>query len=326
MAYLVSDSYDYGTFPFDTVDTSGGGQSISALAAHTGAYGLIIQGVGRWSRYAMPGTPDNASVGLWIDPYENYGNDDGFSIELELTTGEFIEIRWDGVNKTFDAWVDGVKVADGTIPVTVNDWFHVQFYAFIDNAGFIRTKIDGVADIFYVGDTLPVGAAASIAYVYLATNTSGIVHMDDLIIGTDDFTGDVRVEWLPPDADTAVDDWSKSVGVDAYAVVDEVPANDADYLFTSNNGDEEELELTDWIGLVKTPVLVTSRARAREDVATGEQLEVGADSGGVEDTTLHTVTDSWRYYDHVMQQDPFGPAAWTNAAIDALLHRLEAVI
>jgi hypothetical protein len=128
-----------------------------------------------------------------------------------------------------------------------------------------------------------------------------------------------------PTADTAVDDWTASAG-DSYSCVDEVPASDADYIYTDTNADETELALTDWDGAGKTPVLVTAWGRAQESAATGETLNIGVDSNGTDDVTGHVLTSSWRYYDHVMAQDPDGPAAWSDAAIDALLWRVEASI
>jgi len=67
-------------------------------------------------------------------------------------------------------------------------------------------------------------------------------------------------------------------------------------------------------------------ARARETSATGESLDVGVDSNGVDDVTQSVVTSAWACYRHIMPQDPDGPVAWTEAAINALLLRYRAVI
>jgi len=154
--YLVSDSFDYYTrahnvinWPYTSVYTGVSGVS------HTGPYGMRIRGGDNiWIRYAMPGTPDNASLGVWIKLYEYghvaYNTDNGIKIRFELTTGEFIGIRWNGTTHTFDAYVDGVKVADGIISVDSDvPWFNVQFYSYIDNAGFIRLRVNYLESINY---------------------------------------------------------------------------------------------------------------------------------------------------------------------------------
>jgi hypothetical protein len=281
-------------------------------------------GVGRWVRYAVSGTPDNASIGLWVDPAEQWNNDNGFSIELLLSTSEIIEIRWDGTNHIFDAWVDGVKVADGS-EAPANEYFHVQFYAFIDNSGFIRTKIDGVLDINYSGDTLPAGATAQITHVYLTVNFSGNVYWDDFVLATGDYTGDIRVDYIAPTADTAQDDWTASAG-DSFSCIDEVPRSTADYIYTQTNGHATELDLGAWTETNKTPVLVDAMGAAQQDAATGESLKVGVDSNGIDDTTEYALSTAWKYYHHYMAQDPDGPGAWDDAAIEALKYRVEAVI
>ena len=299
--------------------------AIQTAQKHTGTYSALVSTNG-WFRYPITGTPDNCSISVWIR-LQNLWSSGACHISLVLTTGEEIKIQWNSTSKSWDFYVDGVLTASGTTYVEYDTWHNIQFWSFFDNAGFGRVKINGVLDINYSGDTLPVAADASVAYL-MFYNPSGNDnwYIDDVAWGTDDYLGDCRVEWVKPNADTAVEDWTPSTGVDSYAMVDEVPLSDSDYLYTPNNADETELALTAWDGTGKTPLLVVAWVRAREEAATGEQLNVGIDSNGTDDVTLHTVSDDYRYYDHVMQQNPDGPAAWNEAAIQAALSRIEAVI
>lgn len=327
MTILGSEGFDNGTLRMSAIHYNG---NISFSApGHTGAYALLLGAYVGNIRYSVTGTPANISISVWYDPDTNWVTGTP-PIYVYLTTGEAIGFIWDSANKTFDAYVDGVKVADGTIQVLVNDWFHIQIYILIDNAGTINMRIGGQQSIAYSGDTLPVAANAEIEYIYFSQSggASMYVKIDDLVWGTNEggYLGDCRVDWLPPTADTAADDWSKSAGGDAYALVDEVPASGADYLYTDTNAQETELELEDWDDTDKTPLLVTSWGRAYEDAATAESLDIGVDSGGVNDVTQYIMTDAYQYYDHVMEQNPDGPAAWNNASIDALLLRINSVI
>jgi len=296
-------------------------------AKHTGAYGLHLGYTG-WIQYPVTGTPANLGCSFWFRPNYAWAVADRakFSVILE-TTGEHIGLVWNVITKTFDAYVDGGLVAAGTIYLADDEYFQVQFYAVIDNAGSINVKIGGQESIAYSGDTLPDGAAAAIEYVYFYSDGAATgVYFDDIVWGTGGYLGDCRVEWLAPNADTVVEDWTPSTGVDSYAVVDEIPPNTTDYLYTDTDAQETELELADWDDTDKTPLIVTAWARAYEDAATAESLKVGVDSGGVDDITEHIMTDTYQYWNHVMTQNPNGPAAWDNAAIDALKHRLESVI
>ena len=326
LAYLGSDGFDNGLLRVRQADYNGN-VAVGSTYKHTGAYSLSISWTGAWVRYAVTGTPANCSVSVWLNMDACWNISDGFRVEFDLSTGETIDLRWDGTNHTFDAYVDDFKVADGTINLPSTGWFHLQFYAVIDNAGSINVKIGGQESIAYSGDTLPDAAAAEVAYVrfFGTLNLAGLL-IDNLVWGTGGYLGDCRVEWLAPNADTAVEEWSLSTGVDSYALVDEVPPNTTDYLYTDTDAQETELELADWDDTDKTPLCVTAWARAYEDAATAESLRIGVDSGGVDDITEYIMTDNWLYYSHFMNENPDGPAPWDNAAIDALKHRIESVI
>jgi len=328
VVYLGSDGFENGTKRMDGVD-NGGQATISTTVegVKTGTY-CILLGDNGWIRYAITGTPANPSVSFWLQfNADVWAYNNVMRVQFILTTSEIIELKFDGVNKTWDAYVDGVKVADGTVLVPSRNIFHTQFSVLIDNAGTIDVKLMGQDSINYSGDTLPVGASAQVAYLKIFNDVNDIgVWVDDIVWGTAGPLGDCRCDWLVPNADTVVDDWTPTGGGDDYADVDNVPASTAQYLWSEVNGEEVELGLANWDGVDKTPVLVTSWAYMKEDDATAESIEVGVDSNGVDDTTTHIATDMWLYESHVMQQDPDGPAAWVDAAIDALLWRAKAVI
>ena len=328
IAYLGCDGFDNGTFKLPYVDRNNDNQDTVNQNPKTGVYSCRIQYTDGWIQYPMSGNPANPSVGLWVYPNTGYDDDSSICIRFHLTSGEYVGVRWDGTNHTFDAYVDGVKVADGTAnAVKTNRYFNVQVYAVIDNAGSIQCKVQGVEVLNYSGDTLPDGATAQVDYFYIwcIPNVGFATYVDNIVWGTGGYTGDVRVEYLPPTADTGVDDWTASAG-DSYSCIDEVPKNDADYIYSSGNGEAVELDLTDWTGTGFTPVMVGAWARMQEDVATGESIKVGVDSGGTDDTTEHVATDDWEHNPHFMDDNPDDSLPWEDADIDALKLRYEAVI
>ena len=66
--------------------------------------------------------------------------------------------------------------------------------------------------------------------------------------------------------------------------------------------------------------------RAKQTTASGEQIEVGVDSNGTDDTTTHNLSTNFAYYMHNMELNPDDAGAWEDADIDALKMRIEAVI
>ena len=326
--YLGSDGFNNGTFRTDNIHMSG--FSINAATYNTGPYG-ISAAYGGYIRYDIPDAANNASVSLWMHPGSILGGwaiSQSLRVEFELSTGQYVGVRWNETEKTLNAYVDGVSVATGSVAVGFCDWFQVQLYVIVDNAGYIGCKIGGQLALDYSGDTLPDGAAAEVDHLRVTAGNSAAqnVYFDDIVYGRGGFLGDCRSAWIKPSADTVVNEWTPSTAVDHYTTVDEVPSNITDYLYTDTDGIEEELELENWDGAGKTPVAVTAWARAYEDVATAESLQVGVDSDGVDDVTEYIMTDVYTYYSHFMDENPDGPAAWDNAAINALKLRLESVI
>jgi len=301
----------------------------STEEAHTGSYSLKLRSR-NWIRFAVDGTPDNIAIGAWVHLAGQHNVDRASDIYIQLPNTKYVEFRWDGTNHTYDAYVDGGKVADGSVsPTDYTDWFNVQLYIYIDGSGFLRSRLDGVSDIDYSGNTIPATSSAAIQYLYFqkynTDNSFYKLYIDDVVWGTDDWTGTCQVSYLVPNGDTAVDDWTASAG-DSYSCVDEVPTSTSDYIYADTNGDETELDLTDWSGAGKQILGVNAIAWARQDTATGEQLELGVDSNGTDDTDTKQMVDAWTGYTYFLANNPDDSAAWEDADIDALKVRVEAVI
>lgn len=336
MPILRGYSFDSGQLQVPALDSVGWGCGANAK---TGAYCcLITSGDPRWIRFPIAGNPANPSVSVWVDPSPP-GFNSSFQVngllrlQFVLNTGEYIELRLNTVTYTLDAYVNNVNVANGTITL-VDDWFHVQFYVVIDDApnGHIYVKLNGHVSIDYAGDTKVQAGTTGVTFFrsqggdYSARRHS----IDDLVIGTAGYLGDLRCVDIRPTADTALDDWTPSAGGDNYAMVDEVSTNaatiDADYNKAGIDGDADELALGDFDGATYVPVAVTAWCRAQQLAANGDSIKIGIDSAGTEAETTWPLSNTMEYYFHTSDQNPADAAEWEDADIDALLVRYEAVI
>jgi hypothetical protein len=249
----------------------------------------------------------------------------------QLDGGEYIELRWNSATKTLDLYIDDALEEAGTIEVSSNTWFHVQFYLVVDGvAGSAQVKIDGHESINKSGiDTAP-GTSTTANYVAIRRGTyssTNKVYVDDLVIGSGGYLGDLRCPDIRPNADTAQDDWTPSSGSDNYAMIDESPASDADYNETDTDAHADELDMTDFDGTTYIPVAVTAWARARQDAGVGDGIHVGIDSNGTEDQSAsQPLSNSWEYYYHTADDNPDDAAEWEDADIDALKLRYESDI
>ena len=323
---LGCDGFDNGAIKVSGSNQGGEvSASTDAEGRKTGPYCLKL-GDNGWVRYPITGTPANCSTSFWVQFGADVYTYNTTKIQFILSTGEVIELRWDPTNKTFDVYVAGVKVADGTIFLPSRTIFHVQFYAVIADAGSIGVKINGFTSISYSGDTLPVGAAAAVSYVKFFNDVNDIgIYFDDIVWGTGGFLGDLRCVDIRPNADTIQDDWTPSAG-DNYSTIDETPASDADYNVTNVNANADQLALGDFDGVTYTPRATIAWVRARMEGATGDSIKVGIVSNAVASVTESALSTSYEYYFHTNDKNPDGTVAWTDAAIDALLLRYEAVI
>jgi len=278
-------------------------------------------------RYPFDGDPAVPALSFWMNQPNNWASSI-FRVRFLLSTGEYIELRWNGASYTWDAYVDNALVEAGSVGVVSNAPYHTQVWLTVADAGNINVKVDGHESINYSGDTQP-GAAATISWVYLyAAFTAGAgqnIYVDDFVMGSGDYLGDLRCVDIRPTADTAQDDWTPSAG-DNYSTIDETPPSDVDYNETNVDTNADELALGDFDGVTYTPRATTAWARARMEGATGDSVKVGVISNAVESVTERALGTSYEYFFHTDDQNPDGPGAWDDAAVDALLLRYEAVI
>ena len=225
----------------------------------------------------------------------------------------------------WNAFVDGVEVATGSIRV-VNAYHHISIHLKTDSTLTIETKIDGISDIHYADS--PIGGQLSfITFLMVASGGGQGFYFDDIAIGSGGWLGDIRIEAIIPDSDTATAQWTPSTGSDNYAMVDEIPPNDSDFVYTETNSDRDVYTLSDWIGLHKIPVAIVQWLRAWKGSADSQDIKMITVSGAT--TVLSTpilVTSSPKMYKQILERDPDGDIPWTESSINDLKIGQEAEI
>ena len=249
----------------------------------------------------------------------------GQRFDIYLDDGNWLSLRVDAGGR-WDAYVGGLNVANGIIAISINTWFNMKIHVVIANAGSITTKIDGIDDIAYSGDTQP-GASTNIDYIGpYSANGGEYFYWDDVSIGTGDWPGDIRYDPVFPSADTATEEWTRSAGADTWDLINEVPPSDADYIYSELTGDQSIVGLTDWDDTGKTPLFVTTWCRALKDEAAAHQI-ILIDSNGV-NTRYSLAKDlltSASYIATLLTTAPDG-TVWDNADVDSLQVGVESVI
>lgn len=300
-----------------TVEIRTGGVS------YTGDYGLYINGSGHVQQ-PLGGAQSEAYQSVWVDP-SNAGDEDSI-ISFVLADGNTVFLRYRTGSNTWDAYVGGSNIASGSVE-SPDGYHNVQVYLLSSDSGSIQTKVDGIDDINYSGDTKP-GTSTVIEYCRLQQSaTSGpSTYFDNWVFGDDGWPGDWRFDKSFPNGDTATEDWILSTGTDSYVLLDEAPPDDNDYIYTTTNSDQTIVDLEDWSGSGFTPQAVMMWARAQKDSASGQQLKI-IDSDGT-NTNVGSAQDiltSWSYVFKFRTTAPDG-GAWTDTDVDNLQVGVEASI
>jgi hypothetical protein len=190
--------------------------------------------------------------------------------------------------------------------------------------GTFEARINGVTVLNYAGGITAI--SGDLAQVQIGTSGQGVfgfppyMEVDDLFAWSDagstnnDFIGDKKVYTEFPDADTAVEEWSPSVGGNSFAMLDNVPPQDAtEYLAASDP------DLTSQFGLSDLPTEVVSIAgimtavRAFKTDAGDAKIRADMDNGTSPPAAGadHALTQAPRWYHDVFEVDPATSSAWT---------------
>lgn len=176
-----------------------------------------------------------------------------------------------------------------------------QFTTMRQGAAFAGGKIVDMADC-YLNDTVADGSAC------------------------DTFVGDCKSGVIMVNADTAQADFTLSSGVSGYALLDEIPANDAGYISTADTSAESDFGLQNGPGNLSEILTARPFSRAWKDDAGTCTIAPSMKSSGVKAVvTDQPVTEAPAYYDSNVPLDPDTGVPWTPSSLNAALEVAERV-
>jgi hypothetical protein len=120
---------------------------------------------------------------------------------------------------------------------SIPNTYHVQirFLNTDDDDKTMQVKVNNV-EILDVSWTNSSPDSATTEKVRVSVEGTGC-YFDDFVFDDSEWPGAPYVYTLQPDADGSTNEWTPSTGSDNYAVVDEIPASDADYVETDGEDD-----------------------------------------------------------------------------------------
>lgn len=317
MTVLLATGFEHGTHEILPAAYYSGVQA-DASAAHTGSYGLDINPATSGSRYwVVPFTATSTIyASFWWQPVNITLNNTLFVNTLLGSTsqcGIYLSntLLWSALRG------GSTSLATASFPLPDYGWHHYKLYIHIDNvSGRVKLDVDSINLIDFTGDTQP-ATPSTIDRIYFGANGARC-YLDDLILDDSQNWVDVRFNGLIPNSDVTTD-WTPSTGSTHYTLVDEVPYDDADYLETNTDAQQEIYGLTDWTGTNKTPQMTVTWVRALKTTADTQKLKLIVKSGATTDVgAAQDVFTTATYLSRIDETDPNTGVAWTDSGIDAM--------
>lgn len=305
---------------------------MDAVNVYTGEYGLGFGPNG--STLLLPA----AESVLYLGFYQNM-TDDGVAwttVSHALRSGgnDSVAVGFDALGRPYLA-VLGVQQPGFGGALSRDNWHYIEIYLKVaasgPGGGEVTLRIDGdiVIEIEEV-DTRP-GGGADVDRLYTNYNSSGFgLVVDDLTIN--DTSGSAQTSYpngtryvrMDVDGDGNYSQWDPSSGTDHYALVDEIPPDDADYNSTTVAAERDSytLQNTGAAGLPAGVTIVTAQqiVYVSEDVASANTVDTFVRLAGADDDDglTHTLPLTMERREGAIRHEKPGGGAWGASDLDSL--------
>lgn len=286
-------------------------------------------------QYAFNAFTGEAFYTIWLyynnapssgtNPMISMGSSQAEHVNIATTTSRELVLRVGATNRATSAT---------TIPLQT--WTRIDVALSVSSAttGTCKVYQDGVLTIDYSGDVTAATSVFSHSYISLHTWATNNFRFDDVVVCSsagsvnNTFIGsDVRVIGLMP---TGAGDTTEWTSVSSGANWENVDSSDDAYNYSkSGAGDTDRYAMADLDVQYTTVKGVVASAFARSDgTSSTRTIKVSVKSGSTvsesaASAALPIATTTWALVNHVMENDPDTAAAWTRAAVNALLAGVE---
>lgn len=227
--------------------------------------------------------------------------------------------------------------------VTAGNWFHVEAKWVASSTvsatdGTVHVRVNGTEVLAITGvDNVATSnrEVSQIMFMRVVNVTNaGPIAVDDIFAWNssgaqnNNFVGDKDALYFTVNGDGGTSAWTRNTGSNDYEAVDELEQDgDTTYLEATGIGDTEDLEVetvpSTVTGIVAV-VQVNLMRKTEAGTSTVKPSLVGG-SGGEDEGSTHTLTESYAYYHDVNELNPDTSTAWTATTLSAAKIRLERV-
>ncbi len=303
----------------------------------TGALRLIGSGgLGDVIQLAVGSTPTTLFFGGSIK-IANTNHDTDILRFLE-GANEHAKLRISNVNNNIEFWVNGSLHSN--FDMTIGFWHRLEVKIVVSNtAGSIDILIDRsfgtdfstatqVSSVF-IGDTQS-GAASFTDIIEFISNPAASLETeilwDDITLNDDAGTrnntwmGDIKIQTLRPNADTAQKDMVPSEGTSNYVLVDEAPGPDiSDFVTPEFALDKDLYAATDLAGTGNIINAIQVKVFAQKGSVSTATIRLLAKSGATEGASGSlTLVVARQFYSNIFETDPNTAGDWNKNTVNAV--------
>lgn len=323
MTRILTDGAETG----DLTALTSGNPTINTTTPRSGSYSYYLT-EGRSAQYTIPertelyiriGWKPLLTGNDYLIILRNGSNDIATVYVLSTTSRKVVATRGATVIQTSD------------LAITQSRWYLVEVYFKLDDSvGRIIVKIDGVTYIDFTGDTNP-AAYTGVDNLYWVSEgfSQKDFRLDDIAVNDtngavdNSWCGDGKIVALVPTGDNSVQ-WLGSDGdaTDNYALVDETPPSDSDYVRATGSAYTDIYNLTDYDFAGQTIQRIWMVSRAKSDQS-GDYFYHGIQVSGSNYLVTGSLPTSFGRIDiqstGTWNLNPYTGAAWSQEQLNALL-------
>ena len=293
-------------------------------------------GLGDVATLDIPSAPTTLFFGASIK-IANYNHDTDILRFLE-GANEHMKLRISNVNNNIELWVNGSLIRN--FDVTTGFWHRLEIKLFVDNTnGIVDILIDRafgtdfstaiLVSSLFDGDT-QAGASATTDTIQFISNPAASLETeilwDDITLNDDAGTtnntwmGDIKIQTLRPNSDTAQNDMVPSIGIVNFSLVDESPGPDiSDFVIPENVSDKDLYAATNLSGTVTKVNAVQVKAFAQAGSTGSPTISLLVNSGPTEGAgASQALVAASQFHNEIFEEDPNTSGAWNVNTVNAV--------
>ena len=216
---------------------------------------------------------------------------------------------------------DTTTIGTTTNALLAGQWYYIEISVTAGTTnGSVQIQVNGVEWLNKTGqNTLQQGGGdyGQLGLANSSGSSGGVTKYDDLYIDSASMYGDCRVDVLVPTGAGNYTQWTASAGSN-FACVDELPASDADYVYTSTVGNKDSYVFGDLPagGGTIHGVAVSTFAAKTSSTVRGVRpfVRIGTTDYEGNEAVLSTASD---FYTQIWEDNPATATTWQESEVNS---------